>query len=298
MARPLRIEYPGALYHVTARGNRRGVIFEDDKDRHAFLEVLFRVVDRCNWLCHAYCLMDNHYHLVIETPDGNLSYGMRNLNGMYTQCYNRRHRSVGHIFQGRYKSIIVEKEEYLLELSRYVVLNPVRAGMVKDPEEWEWSSYRATAGLIEVPGYLTTEWLLSQFGPKRGVARRRYRSFVLEGARKDESVWRNLKGRFIIGRDSFIERIRGMIEERGETREVVKNERLAGRPELSEIFESMLGNKDIAERNRLMHEAHIRYGYTLSEIGTHMGIHYSTVSKAVTGFEIRKAGAGNSKIKI
>jgi len=288
MARPIRIEYPGALYHVTARGNRKGVIYEDDKDRHAFLEVLFQVVDRNNWLCHAYCLMDTHYHLVIETPDGNLSYGMRNLGGMYTQSYNRRHQSVGHIFQGRYKSIIVDKEGYLLELSRYVVLNPVRAGMVKDPEEWEWSSYRATAGLIEAPGYLTTEWLLSQFGSRRGMARRRYRSFVMEGVSKDESVWRHLKGRFIMGGDRFVERIRGLIEEKKETHEVVRTERMVGRPELVDIFKGMKRDDGIVQRNRLMHKAHIRYGYTLIEIGRHLGLHYSTVSKAVKGFEVSK----------
>ncbi|HHO74839.1 MAG TPA: transposase [Deltaproteobacteria bacterium] len=289
MARPLRIEYPGALYHVTARGNRRGVIYEDVKDRHAFVEVLFQVVDRNNWLCHAYCLMDNHYHLIIETPDGNLSYGMRNLNGMYTQWYNRRHRSVGHIFQGRFKSIIVEKDSYLLELSRYVVLNPVRAGMVREPGEWEWSSYRATAGLIDAPEFLTTEWLLSQFGTKKAVARKMYRSFVMERVKNDESIWGHLKGRFILGGSSFIDGIRGMIEERKETHEVVRNERLVGRPELSRIFHRMQKSDDIAQRNRLIHEAHIRYGYTLSEIGKHLGIHYSTVSKAVKGFETRNA---------
>ena len=288
MARPLRIEYPGALYHVTARGNRRGVICEDDKDRHAFLEVLFQVVDRNNWFCHAYCLMDNHYHLIIETPDGNLSYGMRNLNGMYTQWYNRRHHSVGHIFQGRFKSIIVEKERYLLELSRYVVLNPVRAGIVKEPGEWEWSSYRATAGLIEAPGSLTTEWLLSQFGIDKAMARQRYRSFVLDGVKNDDSMWDQLKGQFILGGGRFIDSIRGMIEERKETHEVVRNERLVGRPELSEIFNEVQESDDIAQRNRLIHKTHIRYGYTLSEIGKYLGIHYSTVSKAVKHVETKK----------
>ncbi len=289
MARPLRIEYPGAVYHVTARGNRRDAIYKDDKDRHAFLEVLFQVVDRNNWLCHAYCLMDNHYHLIIETPDGNLSYGMRNLNGMYTQWYNRRHHSVGHVFQGRFKSIIVDKEGYLLELSRYVVLNPVRAGMVKKPEEWEWSGYRATVGLAEAPGYLTTEWLLSQFGSQTALARRRYRSFVLDGMKEEESVWKNLKGQCIMGGDRFIDRIRGMIEERKETGEVVRNERFVGRPELPEIFQGMRSNNDIMQRNHLIHKAYVRYGYTLSEIGKHLGIHYSTVSKAVKNVETRKA---------
>ena len=130
MARALRIEYPDAVYHITSRGNARNEIFADDQDRDNFLTVLGVVVKRYNWLCHAYCLMDNHYHLMIETPDANLSRGMRQLNGVYTQKYNWRHSKTGHIFQGRYKSILVEKENYLLELCRYVVLNPVRANMV------------------------------------------------------------------------------------------------------------------------------------------------------------------------
>jgi REP element-mobilizing transposase RayT len=139
MARPLRIEYPGAVYHITSRGNAYQDVFLDDADRERFLEVLKQTVDRFNWLCHAYCLMMNHYHLLIETVDPTLSRGMRQLNGVYTQAFNRRHERVGHLFQGRYKAILVEKETYLLELSRYIVLNPVRAKMVKKPEEWEWS---------------------------------------------------------------------------------------------------------------------------------------------------------------
>ena len=145
MARPLRIEYPGALYHVTSRGNARAPIYKADADRETFLDVLERVTERFNWLCHAYCLMDNHYHLMIETPDGNLASGMRQLSGVYTQRFNRRHKRVGHVFQGRYKAILVDRDSYLLELCRYVVLNPVRAKMVRSARQWRWSSFRATA---------------------------------------------------------------------------------------------------------------------------------------------------------
>ena len=127
MARPLRIQYDGALYHVASRGNERRIIFKDDSDRTAFLDILLKVNKRYNWLCHSYCLMDNHYHAIIETLDGNLSEGMRQLNGIYTQAFNRRHKRVGHVFQGRYKSILIQKESHLLEVCRYVVLNPVRA---------------------------------------------------------------------------------------------------------------------------------------------------------------------------
>ena len=153
MARPLRIEYPGALYHVTSRGNAGNRIFKIDKDRKYFLDLLGFIIKRFHWLCHAWCLMDNHYHLVLETPEGNLSRGMRQLNGIYTQKYNWRYTKTGHVFQGRYKAIVVDKESYLLELCRYVVLNPLRAAIVKEPQDWKWSSYRSTAGRATAMAY-------------------------------------------------------------------------------------------------------------------------------------------------
>src|SRR4030042_6670680 len=140
MARPLRIEFPGAVYHVTSRGNERKAIFRDDQDRKMFLDALVEVARRYNWLCHAYCLMGNH--LLIDTPDGNLSIGMRQLNGICTQRFNKRHGRVGHLFQGRFKAVLVQKDSHLLEACRYVVLNPVRAKGGERPEEWVWSSYR------------------------------------------------------------------------------------------------------------------------------------------------------------
>jgi len=146
VARPLRIEYAGALYHVTSRGDRREDIYFDDDDREIWLAVFAQVCARFNWRCHAWCLMDNHYDILIETIEGNLSKGMRQLNGVYTQQSNRKHGLYGHLFQGRYKAILVEREAYLLELSRYVVLNPVRAGMAKDIDDWKWSSYPAMMG--------------------------------------------------------------------------------------------------------------------------------------------------------
>lgn len=151
MARPLRIELPGGLYHVTSRGDHRDEIYLDDSDRILWLELLGQVCERFNWVCHAYCLMDNHYHIVVETIKGNLSKGMRQLNGVYTQYFNRTHNRVGHLYQGRYKAILVEKDRHLLELSRYVVLNPVRAGMVKRVDQWPWSSFSAMTGNSNCP---------------------------------------------------------------------------------------------------------------------------------------------------
>ena len=136
MARPLRLEFSGALYHVTSRGDGREDIYGAAGDRRMFLDLLAGVWGRFNWTIHAYCLMTNHYHLLVETPDGNLAKGMRELNGVYTQRFNRVHARVGHVFQGRYKAILVQKDAYLFELARYVVLNPVRAGMVRTPGEY------------------------------------------------------------------------------------------------------------------------------------------------------------------
>jgi REP element-mobilizing transposase RayT len=156
MARPLRIEFSGALYHMTFRGNARQPIFLDKEDFTDFLRVLCSVVKRYHFILHTYCLMNNHHHLLIETPDVNLSRGMRQLNGLYTQRFNQRHKRVDQLFQGRYKAILVDKDNYLLELCRYVVLNPVRTKMVKNPKDWRWSSYQATTGYKGIPCLTTS----------------------------------------------------------------------------------------------------------------------------------------------
>ena len=181
MSRPLRICIPGGIYHLIARGNARGRIVRDNVDRRRFLDILGKVVERFGWLCHAYCLMDNHYHLVAETPRPNLPSGMRQLNGLYAQSFNRRHRRCGHVFEARYRSRLVERDSYLKAVCRYVVLNPVKAGICSHPQEWPWSSYRATVGLEAPPPFLTTDWLLAQFAPTRKLAQRRYRAYVEEG---------------------------------------------------------------------------------------------------------------------
>jgi REP element-mobilizing transposase RayT len=186
MSRQLRLQFPGAVYHVTARGNARQDIFADDADRTRFLDLLGREIEQHRWRCHAYCLMDNHYHLLIETPEANLSRGMGRLNMAYAQSFNRRHERAGHLFQGRFHAIVVEKDSHLLELCRYLVRNPVRAGTAATPEDWPWSSYRATAsGRGTGPGcpdWLTTGWVLQQFGGADAGARRAYRRFVREGS--------------------------------------------------------------------------------------------------------------------
>jgi putative transposase len=276
MSRPLRIEYPGAVYHVTSRGDARRPIYADDKDRLLFLDVLTSIVSRFHWLCHAYCLMNNHYHLVVETPEGNLSRGMRQLNGVYTQRFNRRHRRPGHVFQGRYKAIVVEKESYLLELCRYVVLNPVRARAVDAPDAFMWSSYRATAGLTDIPDCLTADWILAHFGKKRKTAQKHYREFVRAGESK-EKPWDHLRGQIYLGDDQFVLAMKSLVQESDTLTEVPRIQRYADRPELKKLFRET-GRDD---RNRAIVAAHVRYGYTLSEIGRHLGIHYTTVSKII-----------------
>lgn len=283
MARPLRIEYPGAVYHITARGNARQEIYLDDADRQLFLDVLASTVDRYNWLCHAYCLMDNHYHLLLETLDPNLSLGMRQLNGVYTQRFNRKHNRVGHVFQGRFKSILVEKEVYLLELCRYIVLNPVAAGMVSHPSDYCWSSYPFTAQSIKQPEFLCSDWLLAQFSKKKKIARKLYQQFVNEEiSGQAEIPWKKLVGQIFLGGENFVSELQGLLEEKKETKEIPKLQRYPGRPSLAKLF-PVRDSNDKKQRNKAINTAHLSYGYTLKEIGDYLGIHYTTVSRVISG---------------
>jgi REP element-mobilizing transposase RayT len=201
MTRPLRLEIAGALYHLTARGDLQKPIFEDDQDRLVFLDLLAKEVLQQGWVLYAFCLMGNHYHLLLETPEPNLVQGMRRLNGVYTQAFNRRHRRVGHVLQGRYKSILVDKEAYLRELCRYVVLNPVRAGMAASVLDWHWSSYLPTAGRMPCPPWLDAAAVRGLFGAG-AAARRAYERFVAQGL-KQPSPWETLKGQVYLGSETF-----------------------------------------------------------------------------------------------
>lgn len=276
MSRPLRIEYPGAVYHITSRGNGKQNIFFEDRDRKVFLSLLWEVIKREKWICYGYCLMDNHYHLLIETTRPNLSRGMRQLNGDYAQKLNNMKGSVGHVFESRYKSILVEKDNYLLELCRYIVLNPIRARMVESPEEWRWSSYRAILGLTKVPKHLNIKWVLSNFNEDMEKGKEEYKKFVLEGI-KEESPWRKLRGRIFLGSKRFIEKHEGKLSTKEEDEEIATIERFASRPDLEEIFKEI---KTKEERDKRICKAYEEYRYSLKEIGDFLKIHYSTVSKA------------------
>lgn len=280
MARPLRIEYDGAIYHVTARGNRRAKIYRDDQDKDRFLSIFGRVKERVGWHCHAYCLMDNHYHLLLETPLGRLSEGMRLLNGIYTQDYNRRHRKVGHLFQGRYKAILVEKEAYLLELARYVVLNPVRAGIVEDVAAWKYSSYRGTCGEEENP-WIESDWLLGCFGANRKTAGQAYREFVHLGIGQ-ESLWKELSAQVYLGSEDFVKKWKE--QSASDNTEIPREQRLRRRP-----LEEILIQKNRSEEERSCYEAHYEEGYAQKEIAIQLGCHYSTVSRRIQSHESKLA---------
>lgn len=273
MARPLRIEFEGAVYHITARGNASQDIYLDDEDRQSFLQQVAGAVQRFAWICHGFCLMHNHYHLLIETPQANLSRGMQYINGTYTQAFNRRHSRGGHLLQGRFKAILVEKESHLLELARYIVLNPIRAGLVKRPEEWFWSNYRATAGLSEPPSFLNTSWTLSHFSDDPDYAKRTYREFVLQGYAKNP--WDDVKGGLLLGSEHFVKSMRPLLSTQARDQGVPRRERFVSRPSLGELFS---GVSDRATRDRRIYLAVRVYQYTLAGVARFLGIHYSTVS--------------------
>ena len=278
MSRPLRLELCGGLYHVTSRGDRREDIYADSTDREVWLDTLAQCCERYNWAIHAWCQMSNHYHLVIETAEANLSAGMRQLNGVYTQKVNRRHQRVGHVFQGRFKAILVERDSYLLELGRYVVLNPVRAGMVKHVRQWKWSSYHAMAGTAPCPAWLHTDWLLGQFGASRARQIARYIEFVQEGVRGPR-VWDHLRGQVFLGSDAFVEAMQHELEGAGKhtVGEIPRLQRRALAKSLDYYREAFDDPKSG------MAAAYATGDYTLQAIADAFGVHYATVSRAVSG---------------
>jgi len=234
MARPLRLEYPGALYHVTSRGNVQDEIYLCDEDRDQFIDLLRDEVVQQGWICYAWCLMDNHYHFLVETPESNLSRGMQRLNGRYTQAFNRRHGRVGHVFQGRYKGILVEKESHLLELCRYIVLNPVRAGMVSEVGDWAWSSYHSVI-YNEDNDWLAAHLLLSLFASQRDEALSRYIRFVQEAVGA-VCPWDQLRGQVYLGGDEFLAASRAKVERLSLARDIPLKQQHPERPDPATVL--------------------------------------------------------------
>ena len=275
MARPLRIEFAGALYHVTSRGNAREEIFLEKGDRQLWLDILEQVCERFNWLIHAYCQMGNHYHLLVETPNGNLAKGMRQLNGVYTQRFNQSYGRVGHVFQGRYKAILVQKDAYLLELSRYIVLNPVRASMVRTARDWPWSNYRATAGMTAASDWLQTEWILASFSKNKREAQKTYRRFVSEG-RDKASPWDNLKHQIYLGSEKFVEEMQSKADLDRYSTEIPKKQIRPVAQPVPWYFEQF------KDRDRAICEAFRSGAYSMRQIGDHVGLHYSRISRIIS----------------
>ncbi|MEX0942002.1 MAG: transposase [Pseudomonadales bacterium] len=276
MSRPVRIEFPGAHYHVTSKGTNEQDVFLDDEDRAVFLNVVEGVVSRFGWLVHGYVLMQNHYHLVVEVPGANLSKGMRQLNGVYTQHFNRRHGREGSLFQGRFRSILFEPASYLLPLCRHVVLNPVRVKATRSPNSYKWSSHRATYGAVKAPGWLHTAAILDSFGKRRKESQRKYQDFIKAGMGCDSPL-NERSHQVLLGSHGFLSEMEPILN--GE-KMAKRGPKRARRRSLPALFRN-IENKSRSERNELIRKAHIDHSYTLMEIGDHLGIHYTTVSKVV-----------------
>ncbi|MFL6247937.1 MAG: REP-associated tyrosine transposase [Thermoanaerobaculia bacterium] len=239
MARPLRIEFPDALHHITSRGNERRPIFYDDGDRRMFLSLLGEAVQRFGWSVTVWVLMTNHFHFVVQTPEPNLSCGMQWLNGSYAAWFNHRHQRCGHLFQGRFKAILVEKETHFRELLRYVVLNPVRAGIVDRPEDYQWSSYRSTAGLDAAADWLDVASILTLFDDDAAVAVQQYREFVVAKIDSSESLWDSLINGIYLGSESWARRMRKIVESKPRSTDHPKVHRAIGRPKMATIVSAV-----------------------------------------------------------
>ncbi len=285
MARPLRIEFPGAFYHITTRGNVRGPIFFSDKDREQLLFIFGKTADKFNWRCYSYCLMSNHYHLVIQTVDPTLSKGMQHLNGNYTQWFNSEHERVGHLFQGRFKAFLVEEHEYLLQAIRYVLLNPTRAKMVVDPADYRWSSYRATIGLETAPEWLARKEVLKEFSKDRQQSEKRFRVFVKKETNLP-SPFEDSRSGGILGSDQFVDEMREHKEDKETNKDFVIKQRMKGRPTLEALFDE---TKTIEDRNAAIVLAVGHLQYSATEVGRFLHLHGSTISKIVE--------RGNSRFK-
>ena len=285
MARALRIEYPGAYYHITSRGNERKNIYRNNKDRDKFLSYLKSAYLRYGAVIHAFCLMNNHYHILLQTPKGNLSEIMLHINGAYSNYFNIRHKRRGHLFQGRYKAILVEADSYAGELSRYIHLNPVRAAMVGLPEKFKWSSYQYYMVKRKKPEWLTVDFILSYFGSSNVQARKNYRGFV--NARinsKYDSPLEETVASMMLGSDNFIELIKDKyIDHKKRDKNVPALKELRISPDIAETYEEVKAqceNDTSLSKKITIYLFHQYSDKRLKEIGAYFGIGDSAVSEA------------------
>lgn len=277
MGRALRIDIAGGLHHVTSRGNGGKDIFFDDDDRHYFLAILDKARESYCWLVYAYCLMDNHFHILLETIKPTLSRGMHFLNGNYSRGFNRRHGTTGHVFKNRFNSVLVLRNEHLMALSRYIVLNPVRAGIVRSPDIYRWSSYRATIGMESKPNLLSTDLILSMFSDDPEKAKACYIRFVEEGMEGEDGD--------LYSSSLSAQREEILCIDAQKARFARKNGDAQGsnaffHPPLLEIFKGA-SSKEL--RNALILKAHKKYGYTQKDISSCLGISTSLVCMIING---------------
>lgn len=304
MARQLRIVFPGAFYHVTTRGNEQKAVFRTSRDRKKFLEYLETATGRYHAAIHAYCLMDNHYHLLMETPSGNLPQIMRHINGAYTTYFNVRHSRAGHLFQGRYKAILVEKDAYAKELSRYIHLNPVRAKAVKTPDTYPWSSYKFYIGSENAPDWLHLDFILSYFGNNWPAAQAGYEKFVsLLVDRKYESPLKEATASVLLGRQDFIQRIKTRyLSGKNPVRDLPAMRQIGPGIVCQDIFDlveaSEFGKDPVSSRNVKIYLCRKHTGEKLKTIGAPFGIGDSAVSQACKRLEAKMEKDKNLRKKI
>jgi putative transposase len=291
VSRPLRIEYPGAFYHVTSRGNERKIIFQNSRDREKYLTYLESAHDRYGAIIHVYCLMGNHYHLLLETPRGNLSKVLHHINGAYTTYFNVKRGRSGHLFQGRFKGILVERDAYCKELSRYIHLNPVRAGLVKSPSEYPWSSYRYFIGRDKKPEWLTTEIILGEFGSEERERYRAYREYVERGETKGlESPFKRVIASTFLGSEEFINdiRVKYLEKRRIDKRNVPAAREVLLGPSFGEIEKAVvnvLGKDHALNKKMCIYLSHRHSGMKLDEIGAYFGKKGSAISQLSRRFK-------------
>jgi REP element-mobilizing transposase RayT len=300
MARPLRITFPGAFYHITSRGNERKNIFKSKRDREKFLEYLESSTQRYIAVIHAYCLLDNHYHLLLETPSGNLSQIMRHINGAYTTYFNVKRKRSGHLFQGRYKAILVDADEYAKELSRYIHLNPVRAKMVEAPDDYVWSSYQYYIGRKKPPEWLTRDLILGYFNEKVSTAQQGYHEFVSELVNKKyDSPLNDTTSSTLLGSPDFIASIKEKyLAGKNPDKEIPALQELHEKisiQQISALVDTVLGDEPALSRNVKLYLSRKYTGERLKNIGGHFGIGESGVSQATS--RMTRKMANNKKLK-
>jgi len=291
MARQLRIEYPDAYYHVTARGNERKEIFKSEKDREKFLSYLESAVNRYGAVIHVWCLMSNHYHLLVETPSGNLSQIMQHINGAYTNYFNTKRKRSGHLFQGRYKGILVEADEYALELSRYIHLNPVRIGVVNEPGDYRWSSFQEYTGKRKMADWLSTEFILGYFDKSQSAAQKKYQQFVEEMVGKEhESPLQQMVAATMLGTPEFVATIQEQhIDGKSPDRNLPALKQLKGKPTIDQILEitrSVIKEDEKLVTKVAIYLCHRFSGTKLKEIGDQFGVKESAVSQSSRRFAL------------